>query len=248
MRRIFGLILAFALAGGAGCRDTRRPPDAAELTRIAEWQLMVSAAREPGALAALRQRADAGMLAAESALGQALSSQADPTLAREGLTRLRKAAAGGDAKALLTLGKLEFVGSSMVTQDYALARTHFRSAAAEHEPRANYYLALMAKNGYGVPTDHGEAARQLALAAEGGIPAAMFLLANAYRSGDGVPKDEARALALYQRAAEHDHPESIQALAMAYQNGELGVPRDAALYQDELQELAHAHKHAPPAP
>jgi TPR repeat protein len=188
------------------------------------------------------------MLAAESALGQALCSQTDATLAREGLNRLRRAAAGGDAKALFTLGKLEFVGSLMVTQDYTLALTHLRSAAAQREPRANYYLALMAKNGYGAPPNHSEAARQLTLAAEADIPAAMFLLANAYRSGDGVPKDEARALALYQRAAERDHPESIQALAMAYQNGELGLPRDAALYQDQLQELAHAHKHAPPPP
>ncbi len=248
MRNLATFLAVLSLSCGAGCDNTRRHADAAELARITEWQLMVSTVRDQGALAALRQRADNGLIAAESALGQALVTQADPTLAREGMARLRRAATEGDAKALFTLGKLEFLGQSGVVQDYTLAQTHLLSAASQQEPRANYYLAMLARNGYGSPPDHAEAARQLAIAAAGGIPAAMFLLGNAYREGDGVQKDEARALSLYQQAAEHDHPESIQALAMAYQNGELGLPRDAALFQDQMQELAHAQKHAPPAP
>jgi uncharacterized protein len=134
---------------------------------------MVATVGDPGALAALRLRADKGLVAAESALGQALIGQTDSTLAREGLVRLRQAAAVGDAKALLTLGKLEFLGQSGVAQDYALARTHLLSAAAQREPRANYYLAMLARNGYGAPPDRAEAARQLAVAAAAGIPAAM---------------------------------------------------------------------------
>jgi len=153
-----------------------------------------------------------------------------------------------DARALLTLGKLELSGESGVAQDYVAARVHLTASAAQGEPRANYYLAVMERNGYGRAPDHTASAKHLIVAANAGIPQAMFLLANAYREGDGVPDDEPRALALYERAAEHDHPESIQALAMAYQNGELGLTRDPARFESAQAELAHAQKHAPPRP
>jgi TPR repeat protein len=209
---------------------------------------MVSAARVPSALSALRERADRGSVEAQSALGQALCQQSDAGLAQEGQSWLRRAAIANDARALLTLGKLELSGESGVAQDYAAARSHLLTSAAQSEPRANYYLAIMERNGYGGTPDHTAAAKHLSVAANAGIPQAMFLLANAYRDGDGVPRDEPRALALYERAAEHDHPESIQALAMAYQNGELGLARDPARFENAQAELAHAQKHAPPRP
>ncbi len=237
---------------GLACASTgcgRAPkPEASERTQIAEWQLMASAARVPSALTELRQRATAGMVLAQSALGQALCQQADPELAKEGLSWLRRAADAKDARALLTLGKLELSGDSGVAQDYAAAQAHLAASAEQHEPRASYYLGVMARNGYGQAQDHAAAAKYFTVAADAGIPQAQFMLANALRDGDGIPRDDARAVALYEQAAEHDHPESIQALALAYQNGELGLERDPARFESEQIELAHAQKHAPPRP
>jgi len=245
-RRIALLLAALALAS-AGCGRTPKA-DPEEQARIAEWQLMASAARVPRALEALRQRANSGLVEAQSALGQALCQQSDPALAEEGLAWLRRAANANDARALLTLGKLELSGVSGVARDYSAARAHLVASAGQHEPRASYYLALMARSGDGSAEDHAAAAKYLTSAADAGIPQAMFLLANAYREGDGVPRDEPRALALYEKAAELDHPESIQALAMAYRNGELGLTRDPARADSEQMELAHAQTHAPPRP
>lgn len=242
-----GLLLVGVLLAGSGCGRAPKA-DPAERARIAQWQLMASAARVPSALAALRQRANNGMVEAQSALGQALCQQPDPALAQEGLSWLKRAAAANDAGALLLLGKLELSGEGVVSRDYGAAHAHLLASAEQHEPRASYYLGVMARSGYGAPPDHAAAAKYFSEAADAGIPQAMFVLANAYREGDGVLRDEARALQLYEKAAELDHPESIQALAMAYQNGELGLERDPARFESEQMELAHAQKHAPPRP
>jgi TPR repeat protein len=243
----FALLLAAISLTGSGCGRAPQA-DPAERARIAQWQLMASAARVPSALAELRQRANSGLVEAQSALGQALCQQPEAALAQEGLSWLRRAAAANDARAQLTLGKLELSGASGVPQDYAAARTHLLASANQGEARASYYLAVMARNGYGGVQDHAAAGKHLTSAATAGIPQALFLLANAYRDGDGVPRDEHRALTLYEQAAEHDHPESIQALAIAYQNGELGLARDPARFESAQAELAHAQKHAPPQP
>lgn len=242
-----GLLLLWALLGlGVGC--ARKPaPDTAERVQIAEWQSMVAAVRSDTALKELRTRARAGMVEAQAALGQALCQQSDLTLREEGLAWLRSAAQSKNRAALLTLGRLEFFGSSL-PRDYAAALLHLGAAAQQGEPRASYYLGVMARSGYGQAADHAVAARHLGVAADHGIPQAMFLLANALREGDGVARDEPRARALYEAAAELDHPESIQALAMAYQNGELGLARDPERFQSELSELAHAQRHPPSAP
>jgi TPR repeat protein len=240
----FSLAILVALALVA-CRSRTSER---ERLAIAEWQAMVMSVREPRALALLRQRAHAGSVDAQRALGVALVGQSEPDLQKEGLEWLRHAAERGSAEAELVLGKLEMLGGSGVAVDYSRAASHLRAAADQHEPRASYYLALMARNGYGRPTDVHAAAQYLQDAAHAGLPSAMFLLANAYRAGEGVERDEERALALYQAAAEKDHPASIQALAMAYRDGELGLARDQEKYESMLAELAHSHRHAPPPP
>jgi TPR repeat protein len=219
-----------------------------ELARIAQWQAMVTSVREPLALASLRDLGHVGCVDAQRALGIALVEQEPADLQREGLAWLGRAAEHGSGEAELVLGKLEMLGGSGVVVDYSRAASHLRAAANQHEPRASYYLALMARNGYGQPADVRAAAQYLQDAARAELPAALFLLANAYRNGDGVEHDEKRALALYRAAAEKDHPASIQALAMAYRDGELGLARDKEQYENLLVELAHSHRHAPPPP
>jgi TPR repeat protein len=247
--RICGRSLGAAALLLAAIACTRRPsPTATERAQIAEWQSMVASARVASALGELRTRAQSGMVEAQSALGQALCGQNDAALSNEGVAWLRKAAQASDAAALFTLGKLELSGSAPVARDYGAAARDLGAAAARGDARADYYLGLIAKNGYGCSADATRAARELSVAADHGIPQAQFLLANAYRDGDGVPRDPARALTLYEKAAEQDHPEAIQTLAMAYQNGELGLPRDDSRCQTQLAELAHAQKHPPPLP
>jgi hypothetical protein len=224
----------------------KQEPEADRIA-ISQWQSMVASTRDLGALSSLRERARAGVLDAQRALGISLSGQSQADLRAEGLAWLATAAEHGSAEAQFALGKLEFLGAG-VPQDYGRALTNLRIAAAEGEPRAHYYLALMARNGHGMPVNRVEAAKHLEEAAKSGIPAAMFLLANAYREGEGVSKNEKKALSLYEAAAEKDHPESIQALAMAYRNGELGLQPDPARYESALAELAHAHRHAPQPP
>jgi len=242
-----GLLLA-ALVGQQLACARKSAPDPVDHAQIVQWQQMVSAARSEVALRALRERARADNVDAQSALGQALSQQSDPNLAAEGLAWLRRAVEAKDARAQLSLGKLELSGEKLVSRDYAAARAHLRAAADQGEARADYYLGVMSRSGYGTPVDRAAAAHDFEVAASHGIPQAMFLLANAYREGDGVPRDEARARELYEKAGELDHPESIQALAMAYQNGELGLARDEGRFQSELAELAHAQKHPPSLP
>lgn len=225
----------------------RKQEPEAERIAIAQWQATVASTRDLGALSSLRERARAGLLDAQRALGISLSSQSQADLRAEGLAWLRTAAKRGSAEARLALGKLEWSGMG-VPIDYGRALTNLTFAAAKGESRAHYYLALMARNGQGMRVNRVEAAKHLEEAAKSGIPAAMFLLANAYREGDGVSKDEKRALSLYEAAAEKDHPESIQALAMAYRNGELGLQPDPARYESTMAELAHAHRHAPQPP
>jgi TPR repeat protein len=249
MNRI-GPPLALALALGLfACRSRTNE---VERIAIARWQGMVASVRDPGALTALRERARtgsrAGSIDAKRALGVALVGQSDASLHQEGLQWLGRAAEDGSTEAEFVLGKLELLGAPGVAVDYERAAAHLRAAAAQHEARASYYLALMARDGYGQKVDLQAAAQYLDEAARAGLPAAMFLLANAYREGKGVARDEKRAVDLYEAAAEKEHPASIQALAMAYRNGELGLAPDPAKYDSMLAELAHSHRHAPPQP
>jgi TPR repeat protein len=240
-------VLAFWLLAAVDLAACRKQEPEAERIAIAQWQSMVASARDLGALSSLRERARAGLLDAQRALGISLSGQSQADLRAEGLAWLATAAERGSAEARFVLGKLEWSGTG-VPLDYSRALANLTLAAAKGEPRAHYYLALMARNGHGMPVNRVEAAKHLEEAAKSGIPAAMFLLANAYREGEGVSKDEKKALSLYEAAAEKDHPESIQALAMAYRNGELGLQPDPARYENMLAELAHAHRHAPQPP
>ena len=149
------VICLFAVLGLEGCH--KHEPEA-ERIAIAQWQAMVASTQDSGALATLRERARAGLLDAQRALGMSLSGQAQADLRAEGLAWLRTAAKRGSAEARFALGKFEWAGIG-VPMDHRRALTNLTFAAAKGEARAHYYLALMARNGQGMPVDRVEAAR-----------------------------------------------------------------------------------------
>ena len=113
-----------------------------------------------------------------------------------------------------------------------------RSFSATSRPKAALRLALLLKNGDGIPTDKTAAAHWLGVAAQAGDAHAMFLLSNAYADGDGVPPDPRRARDLLERAADREYPAAIQELALVKQTGDDLTPRDAAEADQLLKEGA----------
>ena len=123
------------------------------------------------------------------------------------------------------LGKLYFHGANGLPRNHALARPWLQQAASEW-PAADYYLALIEKNGLADAANPERALAALTRAANAGVPHAQFLLAQAYLEGQGVVRDEAKALQLIHLAAEQEYPHALQFLAQAYARGDHGLPRD----------------------
>ncbi|SDC37958.1 hypothetical protein SAMN05428966_101678 [Massilia sp. PDC64] len=141
-----------------------------------------------------------------------------------------RAARQGDTEAAYQLGALE--------RDHGRAAQWYRQAAQQGHAKAALALALLLKNGDGVPTDKTAAAHWLGVAAQAGDAHAMFLLSNAYADGDGVPPDPRRARDLLERAADREYPAAIQDLALVKQTGDALTPKDAAEADQLLKEGA----------
>lgn len=210
-------------------------------------QLQIDAGNglDKDALRKLRTAAKQNQVLAQNALGNVYLQYKNMSLALHWLDR---AAQNNSNPARVSLGKLYLQGSIGVGRNYTKALSYFQPAAEDGHAAAAYYLGIMYKNGYGVETDAGQAAHWFKMAADQQLPSAMFMLANAYRAGEGVAQDNQTALKLYESAAEMELPEAIQALAIAYHNGELGLQPDAAAYQHQMLEIAHALKHPAQVP
>jgi len=142
----------------------------------------------------------------------------------------QRAARQGDAEAAFQLAELE--------RDHARAAQWYRQAAQLGHAKAALGLALLLKNGDGIPPDKAAAAHWLGVAARAGDAHAMFLLSNAYADGDGVPADPRRARDLLERAADSEYPAAIQELALVKQTGDGLTPKDAAEADQLLKEAA----------
>jgi TPR repeat protein len=130
-----------------------------------------------------------------------------------------RAARQGDAEAAYELGELE--------RDHGRAAQWYRQAAQQGHAKAALRLALLLKNGDGIPTDKTAAAHWLGVAAQAGDA-----------DGDGVPADPRRARDLLERAADREYPAAIQELALVKQTGDDLTPKDAAEADQLLKEGA----------
>jgi len=124
------------------------------------------------------------------------------------------------------------LGANLDTGIYQLNRGSFDSAIAEFKPLveegyapAQYQLAMMYKNGYGLSKNAMKAYELLTLAAAQFYPDAQFELALFYTEGKVVKKDLIKAFQLTSKAAYKGLASAQFNLAVMYANGQ-GVKKD----------------------
>ncbi|GAA0822709.1 hypothetical protein GCM10009111_31440 [Colwellia asteriadis] len=123
-------------------------------------------------------------------------------------------------------------GADLDAGIYELNRGEFKAAIAEFTPLveegyspAQYQMAMMYKNGYGMPKDIAKAIELLTLSAEQHYPDAQFELALFYTEGKFVKKDLKKAFELTSKAAYKGLASAQFNLAVMYATGE-GVKQD----------------------
>jgi TPR repeat protein len=109
---------------------------------------------------------------------------------------------------------------------YELNRGSFKAAIREFEPLvaqeyspAQYQMALIYLNGYGVKKDPKKAFELLSLSSSQNYPDALFSLSLMYSEGDIVKKDLKTAFALMERAAIRNLVSAQFNLGVMYYNG-----------------------------
>lgn len=109
---------------------------------------------------------------------------------------------------------------------YELNRGSFKAAIKEFEPLvaqeyspAQYQMALIYLNGYGVKKDSQKAFDLLSLSASQNYPDALFSLSIMYSDGEIVKKDLKTAFALMERAAIRNLVSAQFNLGVMYYNG-----------------------------
>lgn len=231
------LLLAACLGTGAALASSPTP---AEIDRL---RMQADAGRDDSALATLLAVARTGNAEAQRALGEALLRRPDGQRAGEALDWAERAAAQGDTRAMLLLGKTWLFGLSGLRTDPARARAWFERADPNRNPQAAYYLGLIENGGYGGATDHVKAVAFFRFAAQQGIPEAMYLLGNAYAGGEGVDAHPREAMRWYMRAAALDHPQAIQELAFAFTRGDTLLPQSDLQAANMRIAVEHALRH-----
>ncbi len=136
---------------------------------------------------------------------------------------LQLAASQGDRDALARLGKIY-----ALQKKYTLAEPLLRQAAEQGQASAQYNLAVLYANGWGLPEDQELALRWYYKAAEQGHPAAQFNLGVMHENGQGIPADYKEAFRWYDKAARQGDADAQANLGRLYFQGK-GTPRDKLL-------------------
>ena len=122
--------------------------------------------------------------------------------------------------AVMHLGKPEFSG-----KDPAKAVPLFEKLVPQGHMDAAYQLAIIYRNGLGVPQDYGKSFVWAKQAADGGHVPAYALTGSIYAYGRGVPQDTAKGLYWLQRSVEAGDKGGIHLLGRVYMDG-VGVEVD----------------------
>lgn len=116
---------------------------------------------------------------------------------------------------------------------FELNRGEFKAAMAQFEPLvaeeyapAQYQMALVYLNGYGVKKDEKKAFDLISKAASQNYPDALFNLSTMYTEGEVVKKNLKTAFMLMKKAADKNLPSAQFNVGVMYANGE-GVPVDS---------------------
>jgi TPR repeat protein len=134
----------------------------------------------------------------------------------------------GDAKAQLALGKIYQYGTlgtdGTAQPDYAGAAYWYHQASDHGEAQAVYELAILYRDGLGVPSNASQSFELLRKAAEANYAPAMSLLSDAYAE-QRTPVSGERATYWATRAAEAGDPKGWLTLGFEYSEGMLGGER-----------------------
>jgi len=146
--------------------------------------------------------------------------QPDLNAARDHFSR---AAALGDAQAMLSLGYMSLNGAG-TTRNAGTAEDWFRKAAARDLPEGQ---VMLARSILDRPADAAEiehALTQLNAASEALHPPALMLIAELLRSGSFTEMDVEKAAEFYELAAELGAAEALGELGDMYLFAEIGAP------------------------
>jgi TPR repeat protein len=140
-----------------------------------------------------------------------------------------EAAARGDKVAQRRLGAIYAAESAIGPPDYAAALKWYRLAATQGDAEALDGLALLYRDGEGVPQDYAEALRLLRRAVIKGFDPAKYHLGQMYHDGSGVPSDDVHAYMWFSLGAAFDAVQPADA-------------RDAVARNMTKQQIAAAQK------
>ena len=153
----------------------------------------------------------------------------------DGIEWLRKSAEQGNPYAMRRLG-LVFEKKDKAESDdwYRKAADALYKTAKQGDPRAQFELAGLYRDGLGVKKDSAEAdkwfelaAKTCRAAADQGNPDAQCTLGGLYQKGLGVVKNDAEAVKWFRKATEQGFMKGKTLLGMAYFEGK-GVKKDEA--------------------
>ena len=136
------------------------------------------------------------------------------------------------ALAKMHQGKPEFIG-----KDPAKAVPMLEKLVTEGDIEAAYYLALIYRNGLGVPQDLEKGFVWLKRAGDGRYVGAYAQLGAAYLDGTGVPRDVTNGLFWLQRSVQAGDKAGMHALGRAYMDGD-GIRVDLASALELIQRSA----------
>jgi len=121
----------------------------------------------------------------------------------------------------------DFVKGLIAAQngDFATAIREWEPLAEQGDADAQFNLALLYDNGWGVPQDYKTAVKWYTLSAKQGNARAQYNLAWMYDNGEGVPQDYKTAVKWYTLAAEQGVAIAQYNLGGMYAGG-LGVLQD----------------------
>ncbi|REL36941.1 sel1 repeat family protein [Thalassotalea euphylliae] len=132
----------------------------------------------------------------------------------------------------LSLSSLSGVAADLKSGIYELNRGQFKAAMAEFQPLleegyapAQYQVAMMYKNGWGMRKSLQKSYELLSLAADQNYPDAQFELALMYTEGEPVEKNSKKAFELTKKAAEKGLASAQFNLGVMYAEG-TGTYRD----------------------
>ena len=121
--------------------------------------------------------------------------------ARAGVSALRSAAHGGDARAQNDLGAL-YEDGRFVERDFGRAVFWYRKSAEQDHPEGQLNLGRMYRGGLGIERDERRAAYWYRAAAGQGVAAAQFFLGVMHESGRGVERDPVKSWLWFSLAAD----------------------------------------------